>query len=371
MVNTNIMDHYPKIAIIYLSYHSEPYLSDVISALKITTYPKDKLKFVVVDNPHPEHGSSLSYLRENLLPISQTEIPEVVLLPQEKNLGFGGGNNVGVRWALENNIDYIFFHNNDGFLAANAILPLVRAMQADPEIGIAQSLILLHPETRYINTTGNVFQFLGFGYSDNYKQKVDQVDLTKIKEIGYASGAAMMVSARTIRKFGMWDEDFFMYHEDLEWSFRLRAAGKKIELVPNSIFYHKYQFGRSIEKFYYMERNRVAVMLMFFKLPTLVLLLPMALVLEVGLWIFAWKGGYLGKHIQVYKYWSKKKNRELWLNKRAKIKKIKKVSDKYLLSFSRSGIYFQEAAMKNPLLVYVGNPVMKLYYVVVKFFIVW
>ncbi len=365
------MDSHPKIAIIYLSFHCEPYIEDVVSSLKKITYPKDKLEFVIVDNPHPKHGPSVRYIEDNVMPLSGNELPHTTLLAQKENLGFAGGNNAGVDWAIEHDFDYVFFHNNDGFLAANAFEPLVEAMEGDKNIGLAQSLMLLHPETDLINSDGNMFHYLGFGYCNNYRMKYRDITYPKVKEVPYASGAALMVSTEMIKKFGTWDNDFFLYHEDLEWAFRLRAAGYKIALVSDSIFYHKYQFSRSITKFYWMERNRYGVMLMFFRWPTLLLLLPMALALEIGLWIFAFKGGWADKKKEVYQYWLKSSSWKLWLKKRKYIQKIRKVSDRYLLSYSVPGIYFQEKAMDNPLLKYIGNPVMKVYYWVVVKRLVW
>lgn len=363
---------HPKIAIVYLSFHCELYIDDVVSALKKLTYPKDRVEFIIVDNPHPEYGPSVKYIEETVMPLSGQEIPHVTLLPQVENLGFAGGNNAGVQWALEYDYDYIFFHNNDGFLATNALEPLVTAMEKDKQIGIAQSLMLLHPETELINSTGNSFHYLGFGYCNQYRQKFRDLNLPRVKEVSYASGAALLARADLIKEYGAWDKNFFVYHEDLEWSLRLRAVGYKIVLVKDSIFYHKYQFSNSIKKFYWMERNRYGTMLMFFRWPTLLLLLPMGLVLEVGLWLFAFKGGWLDERIKVYKYWLKAKHWQLWLKKRKNIQKIRKVSDRFLLSFSVPEIKFQEQSMENPILKYIGNPVMKGYYwITVKLLIWW
>ena len=363
---------YPKIAIIYLSYHSDPYFDDVVSGLKRLTYPKDRVEFVIVDNPHPKHGPSVRYIEEHIMPLSGKEIPHVTLLPQKENLGFAAGNNAGVRWALDHGFDYVYFHNQDGFMAANCLEPLVRAMERDKTIGIAQSLMLLYPETDLVNCTGNSFQYLGFGFTDQYRTPIKEIHLPPIKEISYASGAALMVSTDMIRRFGMWDEDFFLYHEDMEWSLRLRAAGYKIAMASESIFYHKYQFARSIEKFYWMERNRYGVMLMFFRIPTLVLLLPMMLGLEIGLWIFSFINKYSDKRVAVYKYWLNWDHWKLWLKKRRYIQKIRTVSDRYLMSYAVPGIYFQDASVDNPLVNYVANPIMTIYYwLVVKGLIWW
>lgn len=371
MLNFPSMVTHPKIAIIYLSYHSDPYLDDVVSGLKKITYPHDRIEFVIVDNPHPKHGPSVRYIEEYIMPLSRKEIPHVTLLPQKENLGFAGGNNAGVRWALDNGFDYIYFHNQDGFMATNALEPMVTAMERDRTIGIAQSFLLLYPETDLVNCTGNSFQYLGFGFCDQYRKPAAELDLPPVKEISYASGAAFMVSVQTIRQFGMWDEDFFLYHEDMEWSFRLRAIGKKIVMIRDSVFYHKYQFARSIEKFYWMERNRYGVMLMFFRMPTLILLLPALIGLEIGLWLFSIVNAYSDKRVAVYKYWLNANHWKLWLEKRRRIQRMRTVSDRYLMSYAVSGIYFQDASVNNPIVNYIANPAMAVYYWLVVRGLIW
>lgn len=368
-----IQDKFPKIAVVYLLYyHNEQHVNDVISSFKKITYPKDKLELVIVSNPHDKEGSFVRYIEENVMPLSDSELPHVTLLPQKENLGFAGGNNVGTKWAIEHGFDYVFFHNDDGFLASNALEPLVEVLEQDREVAMVQSLMLLHPETKYINSAGNSLHYLGFGYCNDYRTLKDDYNKKSAHEISYASGAALMVPVDIIKKYGMWEKDFFMYHEDLEWTFRLRAAGYKIMLAPDSIFYHKYQFSKSIEKFYWMERNRYAFMLLIFKWPTLLLLLPMAVILEAGLWIYAIKGGWVDKRVEVWKYWLKASHWKLWLAKRKKIQMNRKVSDRYLLKYAEPEIKFQEKSMDNPLLKYVGNPVMRVYYwIVVKGLIWW
>lgn len=363
----------PKIGIVYLLYyHNESYIDDMVSALRKITYPKDRLELIIVANPHPKDGSFVHYIESTVLPLSGKELPRVTLLPQEKNLGFGIGNNVGAEWAIGHGCEYVFFHNNDGFFATNAFEPLVAAFASDEKIGAAQSLVLLHPETNLLNSAGNSFHYLGFGFCDHYREDIKNLTLPPIKDVDYASGAALMVRSDLITKYGAWDTDFFMYHEDLEWAFRLRIRGYRTVLVRDSIFYHKYQFGRSIEKFFWMERNRHAVMLMFFKFPTLLFLLPMGLLLEVGLWIFTIKNKYVLKRFEVYRYWLNRKNWKIWLEKRKKIQAERVISDRELLKHSVPGIYFQEQETRNPLLLYVGNPIMKLYYwIVVKGLIWW
>lgn len=362
----------PRIAIIYLSYHSEPYLDDLVSALDRLIYPKDRLGLIIVDNPHPEYGSSVRAIEDFVMPYSGNELPVVTLLPQTTNLGFSEGNNVGTRFALEHGFEYVLFHNGDGWLAGNALLPLVAALEADHHIALAQALLILYPETNLINSSGNAFHFLGFGYCNDYREPIGKVkQYPAIMDIPYASGACLLVSTRIIREIGMWDPDFFLYHEDMEWSLRARLAGYRVVMIKDSIFYHRYQFSRSIQKFYWMERNRYGVLLMFFRWRTLVLLLPMALVMEAGLWLFAIRSGWVEERIKLYRYWLNPEHWQLWLGKRWHIQKIRKLRDRDLLLSATPIVIFQEKAMDNPVLKYFGNPLMKAYYWLMMKLIFW
>ncbi|MFA5127910.1 MAG: glycosyltransferase family 2 protein [Patescibacteria group bacterium] len=365
------MRTFPKIAIIYLSYNSESYLDDVVSSLKHLTYPKDKVEFVVVDNPHPEHGDSMKILREKFLPISGGEIPHVTLLGQKTNLGFAGGNNVGIKWAIDAGFDYIFLHNHDGFIAAGSLEPLVEAMEADDNIGAAQPMILLHPETDLVNTSGNAFQYLGFGYCDNFRKRFDARDFKEAFETSYASGAAVLLRVDLLKKFGGWDEDYFMYHEDIEYSFRLRAAGYKIIVVRDSIFYHKYQFSRLKEKMYYIERNRFGLLISYLKISTLLLLLPMAIILELGLLLYALKCGWIKQKLVAYRYWLQASNWRLWLAKRRRLAQIRKISDRNFICSFTGKISFGDKDFNSSVLRYVGNPIMSAYWFVIKNLIFW
>lgn len=364
------MNH-PKIAIIYLSFHCEPYMDDVVSALKKISYPKDRVEFVIVDNPHPEYGNSVRYIEETVMPLSGRELPHVTLLAQDTNLGFSGGNNVGLKWAIEHGFAYAYLHNNDGFLAANALEPLVTAMENDTQIGEAQSLIMLYPETDLINTSGNALHYLAIGYCDNFRKNRSDLNLPALAETNYASGAGVMLRTDLLQKFGLWDEDFFLYHEDIEYSLRLKSVGYKVCVASQSLFYHKYSFGRNASKFYYIERNRLGVMLMFYKWPTLLLLFPIGLALEAGLILFAAKGGWLTAKLSAYAYWLRPSSWILWLGKRRRTQRLRVVSDRQLLQNAVSQIKFNEGTIQNPLLTYIGNPLMAGYWFVIKHLIFW
>ncbi len=398
---------FKRVAVIYLSYHSDPYLDRVMSALKSLTYPKELVEFVVVDAPHLEFGTSLKNLESKLLPLSGNELPHVTIIPLEKNFGFAKNNNTGIKWALEQGFEYVYLHNQDGFMEKDCLVKLVEAMEKDKTIGAAQSLIMLYPETELINSAGNAYHFLGFGYCDGYRRSLlslpkgelervcrplskrdSEVDSRLLAgrptplrlplergespaiEIAYASGASLLLRADLLKLFGLLDEDFISYHEDLEYSLRLKSLDYKITLVPAAKFFHEYSFSRNKEKFYLMERNRFAVLLMYYNGLSLILILPAAIVMEIGLIFFALMSGWLREKFDAYHYWLDLAHIRLWLAKRKVVQNRRMVSDRKLLESATGVIKFEDAQFDNPILKYIANPLMEIYWWIIKFFII-
>lgn len=361
----------PKVAIVYLSFHSEPYLAEVISGLRKMSYPKDKVEFVVVDNLHPEHGSSAQSIETATRAISGVEIPRTTILPQSTNTGFAGGNNIGIAWALEHGCDYVYLHNQDGFMDVSCLEQLVAAMEADSAIGSAQSLIMLFPETDKVNSSGNSYHYLGFGYTTDYGTKKENLKIKDVQSIGYGSGASLLFRASLLKKYGAFDEYFFAYHEDVEYGLRMRATGYKNVVVAPSLFYHQYSFSRNRVKFYYMERNRYGTLLMYYRWPTLVLLLPMLAFMELGMIYFYIRQGWFDIRWSVYGYWVRPQHWKIWLEKRKAINKIRTVTDRELLASAVSEINFGEKDINTPLVRYVANPLAAAYWWLVKRIIFW
>ena len=362
-----------KVVIMYLLWDQEPqqYLEDAIAGVVSQTYPKNAIEFLLVYNTHrPEHVSAVPYIEETLAKHAD-KLPHTTFLPQKENLGFSGGNNLGMQWAIDNGYDYVFLHNGDAYLGENCIEKMVDAMEADKKIGASQPMILLHPETDLVNTAGNAFHYLGFGYGNYYRWKKETVDVPAVADVGYLSGAGTMLRTDLLKEYGLWDEDYFLYHEDTDYSLRLKIQQYRTVLIKDAEFFHKYQFSKSISKYFWMERNRYALLLLYYRIPTLLLLLPILVLLELGLWLFAIKGGWAGEKKKVYQYWCKKEHWQLWWNKRLKIQKTRKITDREFLHNVARGIFFQEKETEHPLVLYVGNPVMEVYYWIVVRGLIW
>lgn len=362
-----------KAAVVYLLWSEEPYryLERALLALSKQSYPKDQIEILIIYNAHkPEEQSAFSFIQEAVARY-QPILPHVTLSEQKINLGFAGGNNFGMKWAIENGFDYVFLHNGDAYLDPECLEKLVEAMESEQSIGAVQAFMLLYPEIDLINTSGNRLHYLGFGFCGDYRRKREEIVLPEIKEIAYASGAAVMLRVDLLKQYWLWDEDYFLYHEDTDYSLRLRLLGYKIVLASKAKFFHEYQFSKNSTKYFWLERNRLAILLCYWRWPTLFLLLPIWLILEIGLWLFAFKSGWWKEKFRALCYWFKLSSWRFWIGKRRQIQKKRKIPDRDLLKIMSPTIRFTEGGIDNPILRYIGNPVMFGYYQILKILVRW
>ncbi len=358
----------PRIALIYLTYHSDEFIGRFIDALAELSYSKDRLTVYVVDHPHPEFGSSIPAL-ENVLcdHFGAAVLPEIKMFKQSENRGFSGGSNAGMRAALADGAEYVFLHSHDGFLAPNALQKLVQVMVNDATIGAAQALMCSYPETTSINNAGGLFHFLGFGSISVTEVRSPK---SEVQEIGYASGGAVLLRAELLQRYGLWDEDYFLYHEDIEYSLRLRSVGYRIVVVPDAILHHHYEFGRNPKKWFFMERNRLGLLLSVYKLPTLFVLLPLGLFTEVAVLVFAFQHGWLKEKLAAYRYWLNPAHYPVWLAKRKKFQLQRTVGDRALLQQAVAYVSFAQTDFDSPF-VRAGNTVMSTLLWVIKKMVRW
>lgn len=350
----------PKVAVILVNYkdYAKKYLEGCINSLGQQSYPKDSFKVFIVDNATSP---------ESVRFISETA-PEAEIIPREENSGFVG-NNFAMRRAIEESYDYVVLFNMDTLADPDWLKELVNAAESDPRAGAVQSLILLHPETDKINSVGNEMHFLGFGFCRGYGEKISDIKYPLANDFFYASGAAALYPVKVLREVGLFDPEFFMYHEDTDLSWRIRQASYRIIIAPKSKMWHKYEFSRSVLQFYYMERNRMIMMFENYRLGTLLLILLPFLFMELGMLGYAALRGMFPTKIKVYGYFLWPKNwARMIKNKKAKAK-LRKISDRELAKLIIGKLEFQEIA--NPLLKYFVNPVLNSYWIIIRNLIFW
>jgi len=242
-----------------------------------------KMGIILIDNGSTD--GSVAYVREHF--------PDVEVIALSENRGFAGGNNVGIRAAHS---EYIALLNNDAQPEPHWLEALVHALEAHPEVGFCASKMLGADDPRVIDTAGDVFYDYGVGG----KRGMDQLDGPEFSQTEYVFGAcagAAIYRRTMLEDIGLFDEDFFLYGEDIDLSFRAQLRGYKCLFVPQARVYHEVAAtaGRgSHPSVYYSRRNMFYVLVK--DLPTSLLLRhlgPILFYFLAGDLIFA-LAGYAG-----------------------------------------------------------------------------
>jgi hypothetical protein len=345
------MNKLPFCSIIVLNYNEKEYLRNCLSSLLRINYPKNRYKIVLVDNGSSD--DSVNFVRKTFLEIK---------IIQNKNIGFSAGNNVALR---SEKGDYLILLNADTVVDKNWLVELVKVAETDKSIGLCTSKLLMLDNKTIINSAGGIVHFLGFSWPRGLFIK-DKNQFNKIEETSLASGASLLIRKNILKKVGYFDESYFLYGEDTDYTWRVRLAGFKTIFVPNSVVYHKYsgsikKYVTNIKKFYYLERSRITTLLKNYSLHSLLILFPSMIVMETSLILYFI---YLKSPLLKFKVYSWiLKNFRIILKNRKNIQKTRKIDDKELIQlFTSEFSYFTT----SPLVLKILNPIINLYWKIVK-----
>lgn len=212
----------PKVFAIVLNYNGKETILDCLKSLYQSDYPN--LEIVLVDNDS----------KDGSLELAKQTFPKAHIIKNSKNIGFGAGNNVGIRFALEKFADFVFLLNNDATVEKNTISLLVKAAEQNPKIGIINPLILKAKNGPVWFSGGKIqWSKMRAIHDNNIRHK------TKSYATQYASGCAMLISKIVFKKIGLFDENFFLYYEDTDLSLRAKNKNFAIAILPTALAYHK------------------------------------------------------------------------------------------------------------------------------------
>lgn len=237
---------FPLVSIVTINYDHPEVTCELLGSLRKITYPN--VEIIVVDNNSP-HDDPVCI---------KEQFPEVIFIQSKENLGFAGGNNLGIR---QSKGKYILLLNNDTEVEPGFLEPLVAKFEHDPGVGAVS------PKIKYFHTV-DTLQFagitefnpytirnrgLGFGVQDTGQFEEDAIT-------AYCHGAAMMIPAKIMHEIGLMAECYFLYYEEHDFGARIRRAGYKLWYVHNSMVSHKESVSTgklSPLKTYYMNRSRL------------------------------------------------------------------------------------------------------------------
>lgn len=328
----------PFVDVVVVLWNSARFMPALFAGAASTDYPKNSWRLHFVDN-NPGDGS-VDVVRRLMSQYAEA-LPQVLIHEPGKNTGFSGGNNLVMRQAIQEGSDYVYLLNHDAAFEPAALRQAVKVAQTDSCIGSVQSLLVLQQNTNEINSRGNAIHYLGFGYCLGYHEARSSVSLDVV-DIAYASGAGVLYPVRVLREVGLLDETLWLYHEDVDLGWRIRLAGYRNVLAPQSVVQHYYEFSRSISKWYWMERNRLAVILKNFTLGTIILLLPQLIIVDIALFVFALKGGWWREKLKALSWFLLPSTWRYILKGRKIIAQQRKVSDADILAGMTPIIAFQD-----------------------------
>jgi len=236
-----------KVFTIILNWNGLKDTIDCIRSLEKVTYQAHTI--IIIDNASTD----------NSVDEINSQFPSYTLLKNQSNLGFAEGNNVGIRYALDNGADYVFLLNNDTTVAPDLLDQLVNAAQQNPDTGVFGAILLYmdKPDTVWFAGAQWNAKTLTFDYPYQDQKLPDNLNLAT----DYACGAALFFRAEVARSIGLLDARFFLVWEESDWCLRATRAGYGCKLVSSAYVWHK--VGASFDgessplRQYFSYRNRL------------------------------------------------------------------------------------------------------------------
>lgn len=270
----------PTLSIIIVSWNSHEELARTLPAVLPELGDGDEL--IVVDNDSDDGAPELV----------PSIAPSARLVQSGRNAGFAEGCNLG---AAEAHGDLLVILNPDA-----APLPgfgeAIRLPWIEGRGWAAWQALVAYADATLINSAGNPLHFTGIGWAGKHGEPIGEAPAAG--EVTYLSGACLAIPRQTWAETGGFPKQFFLYHEDIDLSLRLRLAGGKLGLEPAAVVDHDYEFGARSQKWRWLERNRWAFLLRVYPTSLLVLVMPALLATELALVPASLAGGWGRQKLQ-------------------------------------------------------------------------
>jgi len=270
-----------KVSIILLNYNGAKDTIECVESLEKIIYKN--FEIIVVDNNSDEKDKKLlegALKKEN-----------VSVIYNDSNLGFSGGNNIGINKAINGDSDFVLLLNNDTVVEPDFLEPLLEIFNKNKNSGIAAPQINYYNEPEKVwSEGGKISKIRGSGFA--YSERMDNNENIDDTKVGFVSGCCMLIKNEVFEDVGLFDEKFFLYVEDTDLCFRTDQLGYKIYITHKSKIFHKVNQTTAKENstlpIYYNTRNRLYFAKKHFGLIYYYILtyLFFAFVFKCSFWIF-------------------------------------------------------------------------------------
>lgn len=245
-----------KVGIILVNYNGTEDTIECIKSIEESSYKNYKI--VVVDNK-----SLLENLSDLQTFVAQND--NVKLIKSENNLGFAGGNNIGIEFAIDTlNVDYVLLLNNDTLIEKNTIDELLKPFDEEQGCGIVGAKILYYPDIDRIWYAGGKINWKTFTSLHYGEGEIDNGKYDNLSKVDFITGCVMMIKRQVIDDVGYLPEEYFMYYEDMDYCIATSEKNYSLYYNPKAIVYHKVSASSGGEdspfSIKYGTRNRIYFM---------------------------------------------------------------------------------------------------------------
>jgi GT2 family glycosyltransferase len=247
----SLITHYPKVSVIVLNWNGLDDTVECLESLKKIAYANCEI--IVVDNG--SRGNDADILEERFGDY-------IHMIRNDKNYGYTGGNNIGIKYAIDGSKpDYVLVLNNDTVVAPDFLNRMIEIAEGDASIGVVGPKVCHRSNPDRIQSIGAKVNMWTGQASPIGVNEVDagQYD-DAVREVDYVSGCCMLVRTEVIQKVGLFDESFFCYWDETDYCLRTREAGCRVVCVPQARILHKTPGKVSGLPYYYMARNNFRFM---------------------------------------------------------------------------------------------------------------
>ncbi|HFD2051431.1 glycosyltransferase family 2 protein [Clostridium perfringens] len=242
------MNNEPLIYIIILNYNGYKYTLECIESLNNINY--ENYRIVVVDNNSTDN--SIKLLKKNL--------KDCIILESKENLGYAGGNNLGIKYAIKNKAEYICILNNDLVVSKNFLKDLLKDLDTNKNIGMIGPMICDYTNRNKVQSTGAIINLKrGLVTRINNGKNVNEIK-KEIKKCDYIGGACILLNSNLIKEIGYIPEAYFLFYEETEWCLKTKRKGYDIACDTNVKIYHRESGTISKTRglsYYFMRRNKI------------------------------------------------------------------------------------------------------------------
>lgn len=237
----------PSVAVVIVNYNGAEDTIECINSLNEIEY--DNYTVFVIEN-----GSSIKPTKKQVNYLRNKS----VYIESDENLGFSGGNNIGIRKAIEAEFDYVLLLNNDTTVRTDFLNILVNVAKEEECVGVVGGKIAFYNKPDYLWYGGGHMDERCGGGSHERWNEMNQIDTGAIREVTFITGCLMLIPVEVIKNVGLLSEEYFLYAEDTDFCCKVMKAGYKLWFCENTLIYHKVSASTgetSDITQYYMVRN--------------------------------------------------------------------------------------------------------------------